>query len=214
MYFKHYIWDFDGTLFDTYPFIVSSFRKALGDFGVIESEENIYTHMMDSLRHTFDYYDEKYHLGDELISRHKQYMRAESAVTSPPFPEVKEVLHTILDRGGANYINTHRGASTHALLQDAGMAHCFAEIITRENGFARKPDPEAIRYLLGKYEMDPAETLMIGDRELDILSGRLARVSACQYAGSALTPIVKADYHVRSLTEIPSLKIRQDTEWA
>ena len=27
---QHFIWDFDGTLFDTYPVIIGDLRKALG----------------------------------------------------------------------------------------------------------------------------------------------------------------------------------------
>ena len=30
---RHFIWDFDGTLFDTYPMIVGNLRKALNEFG-------------------------------------------------------------------------------------------------------------------------------------------------------------------------------------
>jgi len=29
---KHFIWDFDGTLFDTYPIIIAQMQAVLGDF--------------------------------------------------------------------------------------------------------------------------------------------------------------------------------------
>jgi phosphoglycolate phosphatase-like HAD superfamily hydrolase len=30
---RHFIWDFDGTLFDTYPIIINHVQTALGEFG-------------------------------------------------------------------------------------------------------------------------------------------------------------------------------------
>jgi phosphoglycolate phosphatase-like HAD superfamily hydrolase len=30
---RHFIWDFDGTLFDTYPVIIKNLRSALAEYG-------------------------------------------------------------------------------------------------------------------------------------------------------------------------------------
>ena len=46
---------------------------------------------------------------------------------------------------------------------------------------ARKPSPEGIEYLLGKYKLPVRECLMIGDRELDVLAGKNAGVDACLF---------------------------------
>ena len=39
---KHFIWDFDGTLFDTYPNLAGYMQKALKDCGIAESKRNIH----------------------------------------------------------------------------------------------------------------------------------------------------------------------------
>ena len=42
---KNYIWDFDGTLFDTYPAMVDGAQQALKDFGINMDKKEIYFKM-------------------------------------------------------------------------------------------------------------------------------------------------------------------------
>ena len=39
---RNYIWDFDGTLFDTYPAMVDGAQQALKDFGINMDKKEIY----------------------------------------------------------------------------------------------------------------------------------------------------------------------------
>lgn len=57
----------------------------------------------------------------------------------------------------------------------------FTDFITSKQGFERKPSPYAINYLLNKHNMIHSESIMIGDRELDLLSGKNAKISACYF---------------------------------
>jgi phosphoglycolate phosphatase-like HAD superfamily hydrolase len=43
--FENIIWDFDGTLFDTYPGMIYAFKRALGDSGFEVSENEILKYM-------------------------------------------------------------------------------------------------------------------------------------------------------------------------
>ena len=45
MEIKNYIWDFDGTLYDSYPAMVEGAAKALQDFGIIKDPREIYQTM-------------------------------------------------------------------------------------------------------------------------------------------------------------------------
>ena len=42
--------------------------------------------------------------------------------------------------------------------------------------FPSKPAPDAVEWICGTYGLDKGETMMIGDRELDVLSGKIAGV--------------------------------------
>ena len=52
------------------------------------------------------------------------------------------------------------------------LAKIVAEVVTSENGFARKPSPDSFLYLIKKYDIKHG--LVIGDRQIDIEAGEAA----------------------------------------
>ena len=61
---KLFIWDFDGTLLDTYPFTTACLRNALLDFGYDVSQTDILEKMMVNIPHAINYYADLYQLPD------------------------------------------------------------------------------------------------------------------------------------------------------
>ena len=61
------------------------------------------------------------------------------------------------------------------------MDKFFEEIITAEDRFKRKPDPEALLYLIDKYNMDKSQTYYVGDRHLDVECAKNAGIKAIFY---------------------------------
>ena len=182
---RHYIWDFDGTLFDTYPIIIEQIQTALGAFGhTIDSLE-----LMEQLLHTvgtaLKYCADKFSIDYTRFSDAYTILHEQSALlpVAPPMESVEEVLSAVLERGGKNFIFTHRTlSSTKAYLENYGLSHYFSHIIAPDTpGFAWKPEPDAIRFLLDTYELDPREVAMVGDREIDLASGRSAGVWGIHY---------------------------------
>jgi HAD superfamily hydrolase (TIGR01549 family) len=201
----HFIWDFDGTLFDTYPLIVNCFRSALKDFGCDADEKDIMELMLNSIPHTVKYYSEKYKLSDSLAEHYIGYMKRETELTSPPFENAGEVLSKINELGCYNYIFTHRGDSTYDFLNKYKLTPYFREIVTANQGFPSKPAPDAVLYLVNKYGMKLDEAVMIGDREIDILSGKNAGIRTCHFVNTMVPQNVESDYRIYSLYDILDL---------
>ena len=78
------------------------------------------------------------------------------------------------------------------------------EVVTAEQSFARKPDPSAIRYLMEKYDLSPAETIMIGDRELDVLAGHRAGIDSCLITERLPNETV-ATYTIQTFNQLSAL---------
>jgi hypothetical protein len=76
----------------------------------------------------------------------------------------------IYTSGKHNYLYTHRGESSISFLKSYGLYDYFSDFVTLQSRFARKPSPDAINYLINKHDMTQNESIMIGDRDLDILS--------------------------------------------
>ena len=56
---KDVIWDFDGTLFDTYPAIAGVFLESLESFGISEDRRDVLKLLHQSLSDTYDYFSAK-----------------------------------------------------------------------------------------------------------------------------------------------------------
>ncbi len=174
------LWDFDGTLFDTYPAIVKAVKKLIPDPDV--SEEEIMKYMKISSEAAVEhfgidkkFFDENYHaLEKQLHPKEK-----------PPFPHVEEVLKA----ANLNVIVTHKAReSTYEILNYYDLKKYFTEIVTLDDGFRKKPAPDAYQYLHEKYHLD----LVIGDREIDLKPARELGIKTCAFQN----PDLEADFHL------------------
>lgn len=200
--YSHFIWDFDGTLFDTYPAMAGSLFETLRLHGCDAPYEEVYSVMKQSVSYAFDFYAARMEWSREIEDEYASRRKAIEADVCMPFPGVTELLRAIVENGGKNYIYTHRGATLWPMLEKHGIKDLFVECVTSENGFARKPAPDGLNYLVEKYAMAPDKTVMIGDRELDILSGKNAGIKTCAYCDGTGEEIVCADNMARNIPEL------------
>ena len=174
------LWDFDGTIMDTYPVYARTFKAAL-DTPYTEAE------VMALLKVTFGHAFTTMGLTKEQIAHLRYLERQLQPEDFRPFPDIEKVLAA----AEVNVIMTHKyRAGADAILEAAGLREYFTEIVSADDGFPLKPDPASYRYLHEKYGLD----LVIGDRELDILPGRSIGVKTCLFQNH--TP--GADYYVDS----------------
>lgn len=199
---KHFIWDFDGTLLDTYPNITRYLQTALRDFGYEVSQTEILEQMMITIPHAIRYYAEKYDL-PELRERYYHYYAAEKTDPVNVFPYVPEVLRRIRELGAKNYIFTNRGSSIHAMLERVGIAGEFEEIVTADDpNFVVKPAPDVIFYLMEKYGGTVEDTVMIGDRCCDLESGYNAGCKTLHLLTPSVPQYPKCDWRIRDFQDM------------
>jgi phosphoglycolate phosphatase-like HAD superfamily hydrolase len=98
-------------------------------------------------------------------------------------------------------IVTHRRVqSTQELLEFHELSSYFDDIFSSEQGYPLKPDPTMIFTVLEKYHLIPAETMFIGDRELDIQAGRAAGIRTCLFGKMEIS--TPADISINSYDEL------------
>ena len=193
---KNILWDVDGTLFDTYPSITYAISKSLNEMGLSVALNVIDGLARQSLEHCMETLSRRFKLGPDLLgARFAESYRTVDPANQPPFPGVREVCELIHVRGGLNVIITHRSVqSTQRLLDTHGMASDFDDIFSIEQGYSRKPDPEIVLVALEKHTIHSAETLFVGDRDLDIQAGNAARVRTCLFGQAELS--VPANFRI------------------
>ena len=197
---KNIIWDFDGTLFDTYPTITNAHIPALNDLGIKEDYATIYGNLKISSSYNEDYLYNKYNLDDSYKLLVTKYTNLNNEFI--PFPFVEDILKTIVDNGGYNFMNTHRGYSSIKYCKLFDLDKYFKEYVTIRNKFNKKPDPISNNYLIKKYNLIKEETLMIGDRDLDIYSGINANIKTCFCDFDGIKISSKADIVIKSFKEL------------
>jgi HAD superfamily hydrolase (TIGR01549 family) len=202
--YKHIIWDFDGTLFDTYPVMGNVFKEMLEEEGIVEPLDEILKHMKVSMTFAIQHYIEKYHIDNAFLESYNKRSKEMELRLCKPFDGIEAVCRYIHISGGCNYLFTHRGASAITFMSDYGLHDYFNDFITSQQGFDRKPSPDAINFLLDKHNMNHKEAIMIGDRDLDILSAKNAGIHACFFTeGSVACDI--ANYTINNFQQLYSI---------
>ena len=80
------------------------------------------------------------------------------------FPDTKEVLHYLGDKGYTMHIITNGFEKTqHSKLYNSGLSDFFKEVITSEGSNSLKPQKEIFEYALSKTGATIPESIMIGD---------------------------------------------------
>ena len=200
--YKHIIWDFDGTLFDAYPVMVKAMIHTLDKNGITENESNVFKLMKVSYPYLLNYLKDKYSITEEFIAEFKLNCDKLEDKYLEPFDRAQDICEKITQNGKYNHLFTHRDKSAIKYLEKYDMYHFFSEIIIKESGFPRKPSPEGIEYIIEKYTINRQEAIIIGDRALDLESGKNAEISSCYFNIIDNTTLPSADYMIVKLSEL------------
>lgn len=206
---RHFIWDFDGTLFDTYPVIIENLRLALNEFGCDCDPVQAMRLMLDTISTARSCYADQYGIDREaLAAAYNRYHREATALLrAKPISGVQEVLEHIRVTGRHNYIFTHRECDeTVMYLKKYGLDDYFRDIIGPNSPhFAVKPAPDAVLHLMEKYGMAPDETVMVGDRDCDLGSGRNAGIGAAHLVCAVAPEKLVCDWRLTDFSEMLTL---------
>lgn len=172
---SEFIWDFDGMLFDTYPHTTAALCEYFRRHGKVIDPEEAFSQLKISIRKAFS------HFGMTKEGEREFYEIEDDLDFTPhgvPYEGVSEMLRFISENGGRNYLFTHRDKVAVQYLDKYGLTPLFTDFVTREMDFPFKPAPDGIIYLLEKHSLKKESCLMLGDREIDCLSGLNAGISS------------------------------------
>lgn len=179
---KHLIWDLDGTLIDSYSIIVSSLKEALDEININYDKEEIMKYVIEySVRDFINKISNENKLEVSKLTTRYSELNDSRSEEIKLIKNAKELLEQLSEMGVSNYIYTHKGKRTNSVLERLGIKEYFKDVITSENGFERKPSPEAIIYLINKHKIPKEDTFYIGDRSLDVECANNANIKSVLY---------------------------------
>ena len=204
-----FIWDLDGTLFDSYDVIVDSLCDVYKEkLNIDLDKEEV---RQEAIRYSVGHFlarmeKETGVLFKELKERYSA-ISGERKLNIKPMKHSIELLDYLKERGIHSYVFTHRGTSTEPVLRNINMYDYFDEIITSVQPFKRKPSPDAINYLVEKYHLDKEHTYYVGDRSMDMECAKSAGIKGIMYLpkdGYGLKT-GKEDYIIEDLLDIKDI---------
>ena len=195
-------WDVDGTLFDTTPAITYAISKALSEMGVSIALNVIDGLTRRSFNHCLESLAQRFNLDPVLLLRQfEDTYRTISPANQLPFPGVEDVCSFIHNQGGLNIAVSHReDESSQQLLKTHGLDVFFDGIITNKQGLTYKSNSEIVLNALRKYSLNPTETLLVVDHELDIQTGYAAGIHTCLFDQEELS--TSANFHISHFSQL------------
>jgi pyrophosphatase PpaX len=207
--FSCYLFDADGTLFDTTELIYACFTHTALSFGHAPIErprvlQNIGLTLRDQMNMYFGPFDDlmfqKYravHM-DFQMSIYKKHLAL--------FDGVEETVKKLKDLGKRCAVVTSRFHQTLDLfLKETGIFRYFDVLVTPEDTVKHKPEPEPALRALQLLECKPADGLFIGDATFDIECGNSAGM-ATAFVGWSNTPVslltVQPTYIITTMSEL------------
>ena len=199
---RSFIWDLDGTLLDSYDAILAGLEETYATYQLLFDRASIKDFILKhSVQDLLVAVAEEYHLDVTDLNHRRAESLAEKNAQVLLMDGARDVLSWAQEAGIEQFVYTHKGENAFVILRDLGLESFFTEILTSQSGFARKPDPEAARYLMEKYGVEPENTYYIGDRSLDIDFARNSQIQSINF----LTSDYEGNHQMKTLRDIPSV---------
>ncbi len=178
MKYKYFLFDWDGSLADTLPIWFAGFKKIFAEHGIEVTTRIIADEVIGD-------WDGPKRLG--IADTEKFFADLEKEVINK-LNEVKlnpgafEMLSKIKANGGKiAVITASRKRWVKTALRNNGLRDLVDVFLGKEDVEFVKPDPEAIFKALELMRGKIGESIMVGDNEKDIMTGRRAGVSTGLY---------------------------------
>ena len=183
MRYRHFIWDFDGTLFDTYPRMVRCFDHALRQCGVVANEDEILRRIKVSVGSALTYFRQAYSIDPsfDFMAAYSACDHTLPAAAMRPYPGMPELIRQTHELGAHHHLYTHRDQAAFEALEHYQILDRFEGRITSQDPFPKKPAPDALLSLIARGLVDPASACMIGDRDIDVEAAHNAGIDGCLF---------------------------------
>jgi len=210
------IFDIDGTLVDSFETLCSVFNQGISKYHLAPIPKQILMGCFKKNLNVFEILTEIYStsLNESLIELCRQeiletYLRIEKEEVKP-FPEVHAIFEKLQEMGIKIGIATGRTSSPERewnRFKSYGLDHFIDALVTSQEVAKRKPAPDAILECSRRLKVPPADCLVIGDTESDVIAAR--------QAGSLAVAVALGDGDWDSLAkENPALILRGMREFS
>ncbi|PVZ10592.1 HAD family hydrolase [Pseudomonas sp. URIL14HWK12:I9] len=172
---RNILFDLDGTLTDPREGITRSIQYALGKLGIDEPDLAKLEHFIGPplLQAFMQFYGLSEAKAWEAVNHYRDRFRVTGLYENEVFEGVTELLETLVAQGRHLYIATSKPWEfAREIARHFNFARHFKVIYGSELDGTRTNKVDLIAHLLEQERLEPAQTLMIGDRKHDLIGAR------------------------------------------
>ena len=204
------LFDLDGTLVDTVPFILAAVRHAFQGLARCPSDAEWILGIGTPLRVQLEQFAERADQVDELLARYRAFWLAEHDRRTRCFPGALETVVRLADRGHAMAVVTAKvEEGAHRTLRLTGLDAHMATVIGADSCARSKPHPEPVLLALDRLGRPATEAVMVGDSPHDLAAARAAGVrTVAALWGACARDVLEAagpDHVLEDISGLPAL---------
>ncbi len=204
------LFDLDGTLVDTVPFILEAVRSAFEDYGTCPTDGEWIAGIGTPLRAQLASFARRSEDVEALFQRYRAYWIAHHDERTRAFPGALEVVAELSAAGypiGVVTAKIEHGA--YRTLRHAGLLPHVQAVIGADSCANAKPHPEPVLLALSRLGRGPREGILVGDSPHDIAATKAAGARAVAALWGACTKSVLAaagaDFFLEHVRDVPAL---------
>ncbi|MRS13227.1 MAG: HAD family hydrolase [Actinobacteria bacterium] len=172
------LFDLDGTVVDTIPHILASFRHATADvLGEALPDDVLMHHVGVPLAVQMRYFTDNEDVAERLLASYREFNHRTHDEMARLYPNTLATLDALRASGVCMGIVTSksRHMADRALVL-FGLGGYFKTVVTADDTDAHKPDPLPVLLAVQRLGADPENAVYVGDSPADIAAGNAAGV--------------------------------------
>lgn len=178
--YKAIVFDLDGTLLDTLGDLANATNAALKEYGYpVRERAEIRNFVGNGAAKLLERASGVRGAAcDRLLAYFKVYYGEHCKEETKPYDGIEELLHTLKERGIATAVVSNKpDYAVKLLAKEYFPAYMQAAVGEREaDGIRKKPAPDSLFAVMEELGVKKAETLFVGDSEVDIQTAKNAGV--------------------------------------
>ncbi len=204
------LFDLDGTLVDTVPFILEAVRHAFEGYGTCPTDAEWIAGIGTPLRTQLASFARRPEDVEELFERYRSFWLARHDERTRAFPGAAEAVAALSAAGhpiGVVTAKIEQGA--YRTLRHTGLLPHVQAVVGADSCPNAKPHPEPVLLALSKLGWSPSEAILVGDSPHDIAAAKAAGARAVAALwGAHARPALEAagaDFFLEDVRDVPAL---------
>jgi phosphoglycolate phosphatase len=209
VFYRHFVFDLDGTLIDSRQDLADAANAMLASYGaaplpvadvvamVGEGARTLVSRVLARARVDVDL--------DEALVRFLAAYDACLVATTHPYDGVRDLLARLHATAHVSVLTNKPQHATDRVLEALGLAPHVHAAIGGDTALGRKPEPHGLMALMARSGIAAADTLMVGDSWVDVATARAASIDACLVSYGFGYAAVDADHRALARCTITTI---------